>query len=166
MLSKAPFVDLPSAPDSRYHLPPMTLQMYIASIAWLALVLGVLQRRNRKRHVALMLFGIAIDITLVLYLQVTRSAIQTALEFKLDIVQQLHIWLSTAALVLYFPVMFLGFRLLRALNQAQGNQAQGNQGQGNQGQPNSRLRILHIRYAVSAFIFRTAGFLFMFSMWR
>ena len=123
----------------------MTTNMYIATGAWLMLVLGVFARKTRRVHVPCMLVGIATDIALVLYLQVTREAIQTALSFKLELLKQIHIGLSTVALVLYFPVLYLGFRLL-------------------QGKGSYKLRMLHIRVAVTAFFFRCLGFMFMFSM--
>ncbi|MCI5064520.1 hypothetical protein MRY87_02215 [bacterium] len=125
----------------------MTISMWIASIAWVSLVLGYTQRFNRKRHVPLMFFGIFTDILLVLYLQITRSAIQTALEFSLSIPQQIHILFSTIALVLYIPTLILGSKLVR-----------------NVGSATTKKR--HKGIAVTALIFRTLGFCFMFSMWK
>jgi len=125
----------------------MTINMWIASVAWLLLALGYTQRRNRKRHVPLVLAAIGMDIGLVLYLQFTRSAVQKALEFSLKILQQIHIGFSTLALLLYFPILFLGFKLLR-------------------GDRDPKTRLLHIRIATIALIARTLGFCFMFSMWK
>lgn len=119
--------------------------MTIASLAWLCLVLGYLARRKRSRHVPLVVAGIGADLGLVLYLQITREAVQTAVSFSLSPLEQIHILFSTLALVLYFPVLYLGIQLIR-------------------GQKTSRL--LHKRFAVTALIFRTLGFLFMFSMWQ
>ena len=76
----------------------------------------------------------------------TRSAIQSALAFSLKLLQQVHIGFSTIALLLYFPVLYLGFRLWR--------------GGGRPG-----LRDLHRKLACAALFFRTLGFIFMFSMW-
>ena len=83
----------------------MTPSMYFATIAWLVLVIGYLQRRTRSRHVPLMLAGIFMDIGLVLYLELTKHAVETALEFKLSTLQQLHIASSSVALLLYFPLL-------------------------------------------------------------
>ncbi len=124
----------------------MTLNMWIASCAWLLLVVGYGLRRNRNLHVRFVVSGIVLDILLVLYLQVTRSAIQSALAFSLKLLQQVHIGFSTIALLLYFPVLYLGFRLWR--------------GGGRPG-----LRDLHRKLACAALFFRTLGFIFMFSMW-
>ena len=124
----------------------MTINMWIATTAWLLLVAGYLRRRDRRLHVRLMVSGIVLDILLVLYLQVTRSAIQSALAFSLKILQQVHIGFSTVALLLYFPVLYLGVRLVR-------------------GEKTPGLRERHMRVALAALAFRTLGFIFMFSMW-
>ena len=91
----------------------MSAKMWVATFAWMLLVVGFVRRTNRKQHVALMLSGILLDILLVLYLQVTREAIQTAFAFRLSILQQAHIAVSTIALLFYFPVIALGMVLLR-----------------------------------------------------
>ena len=125
----------------------MTINMWIASLAWLCLVVGYLNRKTRSIHVLFMRAGILIDISLVLYLQVTRGAIQKALGFSLEILQQLHIGASTVALLLYFPVLYLGYLLVK-------------------GKGNEKTKALHIKIATTAFFFRTLGFILMFSMWK
>lgn len=122
----------------------MTISMWIATVAWLLLVLGYIARRDRSRHVPLMLSGIGIDIALVTYLQLNRGAIQTALSFRMELLQQLHIGFSTGALILYFPVLYLGIKLI--------------------GAPASALRRTHVRIATVALVLRTVGFVLMFSM--
>jgi hypothetical protein len=117
----------------------MTVSMWIATTAWIALVLGYTRRKHKRQHIPLMLFGIFLDLALVLYLQWTRSAIQTALEFSLSIFEQMHIAFSTTALVLYFPTVYLGVRLLKGLS-------------------NDKIRKTHRIVASSALIFRTLGF--------
>ena len=123
----------------------MTPRMYFAAFAWIILVIGYSQRRIRARHVPLMLTGILMDIGLVAYLEFTKHALETALEFKLGILQQLHIALSSIALILYLPILWLGFALIRghAVNKR-----------------------LHVRLGHMAIIFRTLGFILMFSMWK
>ncbi|MCB0328801.1 MAG: hypothetical protein KDD70_04035 [Bdellovibrionales bacterium] len=125
----------------------MTIYMWIASFAWLCLVTGYSQRKHRARHIPLMLTGIFLDIGLVLFLQITRSAIQTALEFSLSVPAQIHILFSSIALVLYVPILILGAKLVE-----------------HKGGPNTKSR--HIKIATTALFFRTLGFLFMFSMWK
>lgn len=123
----------------------MTLTMYIATLAWILLSSGLVARKQKALHVGLMMTAISLDIALVLYLQITRGAVQTALSFTLSPLEITHIAFSSCALLLYFPVLFLGFRLLR--------------------QSSAQLRRWHVRLALSAYIARTSGFLFMFSMY-
>lgn len=125
----------------------MTANMYVATFAWILLITGYLQRKNRTRHIPLMLTGIFLDIGLVLYLQFTRSAIQTAVSFTLTWIRQLHVISSTFAFVLYFPVLISGWKLAS-----------------DAGSPNMRSR--HIRLATAALVFRTIGFILMFSLWK
>jgi hypothetical protein len=125
----------------------MTLNMYMASVAWLCLVIGFLNWKRRRLHVIFIVCGIVIDVGLVSYLQVTRSAIQTALSFSLDPLQQIHIALSTLALIMYFPTLYFALRLLC------GDEAGG-------------TFVRYKRFVIPAFILRCLGFLFMFSMWQ
>ena len=120
----------------------MTSNMWIALGAWLCLLLGVLRRRERRIHVPLMLTGIGADMLLVIYLQITRGAIQKALSFSLNPVRQLHIAASTTALLLYFPVLYLGQKLLRD-------------------RAGPVTRKYHVRIALTAFVFRTLGLILM-----
>lgn len=116
-----------------------------ATLAYTLLVLGVIQRKSRRLHVALMASGIALDTALVLTLQIQRSVIQEAATETFNLLQAGHILASTLAFALYFPVVFLGV-----------NQFLGRGG--------ARGRAWHIRLAITAFCFRSAGFLLMFSM--
>lgn len=125
----------------------MTIYMYIAACAWITMCGGYFLRRNRRLHPMLMRLAILIDFGLVLYLEATRGAVETALEFKLAVLKQIHIGFSTVALVLYFPVLYFGFHLLK-------------------GPVTAQLRNRHIKFALAAFFFRTLGFIFMFSMWK
>ena len=123
----------------------MSINMYIASCAWILLVFGVLKRRDRRVHVCCVLMAICLDIALVLYLQFTRDAIQTAVGFTLGFWQQAHIAVSSLALVLYFPVLWFGAVLLL-------------------GKGAEKVRSLHLCCAWPAFALRTVGFVLMFSM--
>ena len=125
----------------------MTANMAVATFAWLLLMAGYLLRARREVHVPLMLTGIFTDIGLVLYLEFTRRAVETAVAFTLEPLQQAHVIVSTVALVLYFPVLYLGCRLY--------------------GDPSSAtIRSKHKKVAITALAFRTCGFLLMFSMWK
>jgi len=122
-----------------------TLNMYIASLAWILILFGFFKRREKRLHVPLVLSGITMDFGLVLYLQITRDAIQKASSGTLDFLPQCHILASSTALLLYFPVMFLGFKILK------GNQS-------------PKLRTWHKSIALYCLFFRTLGFFLMFSM--
>ena len=119
--------------------------MCFASFAWLILIIGYTQRFHKNRHVPLMIAGILMDFGLVGYLELTKHAVETALEFKLSLLQQLHIASSSVALILYFPTLWLGFALVRGQLQH---------------------KTAHIRVAKLALLFRTIGFILMFSMWK
>ncbi|MCO6432500.1 MAG: hypothetical protein J5J00_16725 [Deltaproteobacteria bacterium] len=123
----------------------MTIGMWFASAMWVLLAGGYFARHNRRIHVPLVLTAICGDIALVGYLSVTRDAVQTAMQFKLEALQQVHIAASTVALILYFPAAFLGCSLFRG---------------------NEKVRTLHKQIASAALILRTIGFIFMFSMWK
>ncbi len=125
----------------------MTINMYIATCAWLLLLIGYANRKNRRRHVPIMLTGIFLDVALVVYLQITRNAVQIALNFSLAVLQQLHIASATLALVLYFPILYLGSKLVK-------------------GSASNDQRLLHIKLGKAAIIFRTLSFGLMFSMWK
>ncbi|MFN8388652.1 MAG: hypothetical protein U0136_00005 [Bdellovibrionota bacterium] len=125
----------------------MTRNMWVATIAWLLLSTGYFLRRRRALHITLMLTGIFMDISLVLFLEVSRGAIETALSFSLSLMKQLHIAASTTAFLLYFPVLYLGSQLVRGTGDA-------------------RTRERHVRLATLALLFRTLGFFLMFSMWK
>ncbi len=123
----------------------MTAQMWFATAMWLLMVLGYLRRHDRRTHVPLVLTAIFGDLALVIYLELTRGAVETALKFELKILQQSHIAVSSLAMLLYFPLLYLGYQLLNG---------------------KAQYRSLHRKIALSTLCFRTLGFLFMFSMWK
>ena len=123
-----------------------TPYMAIATTAYSAMVWGVFFRREKRLHVALMHLAILLDISLVGLLELQRSAIATAVSFSLNPLQQGHIAASTLALVLYFPILGLGWALYRGRR------------------PEPGFRALHIRIGYAAFALRTIGFILMFAM--
>ena len=102
-------------------------------------------RRERTAHVTLMSLGIAGDLGLVLLLEFQRDAINTAVSFSLSPLQQAHIGVSTIATVLYIPTLYFG--ILRS-----------------RGALDGRGRARHLTFGLLAFLFRTLGFIFMFSL--
>ncbi|OVE80464.1 hypothetical protein BVY02_00040 [bacterium J17] len=129
----------------------MTIYMFIATLACVLLIVGYLFRFKRRLHIALMSSGIFLDVLLVLYLQLTRDAVQTALQFELDYLAQLHIGFSTFALLLYLPISILGVKLLRG-------------GYEPTTQAVKKLRHWHIRFAMPALISRVIGWFLMLSL--
>jgi len=121
--------------------------MYVATLAWLSIAYGYARRFDRSIHIPFVLTGITIDILLVLVLEISRHAVETAFEFKLNPLQQFHILFSTIALLCYFPTLYFGFKLAR-------------------GEKSPGLKKKHIKIATTTLIFRTLGFIFMFSMWK
>lgn len=122
--------------------------MTAATLSYGCLLAGLLLRHTRKAHVTLMTTGIALDLAIVLTLEFQRHAVEKALEFSMLPLQQLHIGTSTVAVLLYIPVLAFGYQRLK-------------------GKGGIRARTLHLRYGTLAFIFRSLGFLLMFSLlWR
>lgn len=119
--------------------------MFVATVAYGLMVLGIFYRKRRKPHAQLMSAAMVIDTTLVLLLQVKRNAVQTALAFSLTPLEQGHIGASTAALLLYLPVSITGWGRYR-------------------GKLGPQWRKAHVVLGSVAFIFRTLGFLLMFSL--
>lgn len=120
-----------------------TPYMATATVAYLMLLAGVLCRREKTLHIPLMAAGIATDISLVLVLELKRSAIATAFGGTLNPLQMGHIALSAGAVLLYFPTVYLGARAARGRA------------------PRNRL---HLYWGRVAFCFRTGGFILMFSL--
>jgi hypothetical protein len=116
-----------------------------ATGAYLLLAAALAFWKNRHRHYNLALVAILLDIGIVLWLQTSRSAVQTALEFKVGMLDQAHIVVSTLALLLYFPLLYMILRL----KNAQPDVVEG------------KLLQVYTWTFAAAFILRTAGFLFI-----
>lgn len=122
-----------------------TPYMALASAAYFCMIAGLLQRKkNRFLHRKLMVAATGLDILLVLSLEIQRNAVKTAMEFSLNPLQQAHVVCSLIAVVLYGFVIFYGYTLWHA--------------------GSVRARQLHKRLGIAAFVFRTLGFLLMFSL--
>jgi len=115
----------------------------LAALAWVLIVAGWTQRRRSRRvHVALALSGIAVDLTLVLILELQRDVVGQTFSKDWSAIQTTHIATSAAAVVLYIPVVILGVLLLRNLAGA-------------------KLRKAHAITAMLALFLRTIGFVCM-----
>jgi hypothetical protein len=137
-------------------LPPLALAilfqfvtpyMSVAGFAYALMITGVLVRkRHRALHALLMGTAIGLDLMVVLLLEIQRNAVATAASFTLSPLQQAHIAASSIATLLYFPVLTLGLIRLKNPSAAEA------------------LRGWHMKLGILAFIFRSLGFLLMFSM--
>jgi hypothetical protein len=123
-----------------------TLYMAGATLGYALMVAGLLLRRQKGPHVALMVAAITLDLGIVLALELQREAIKTALSFTMTALQQTHVFCSATAAGLYFPVLVLGW--MRFTGRAR--------------RPASRA--WHIRLGLTAFVLRTLGFVLMFSL--
>jgi hypothetical protein len=122
-----------------------SLYMGTATFAFFLMLFGMYcRRRDRNRHRALMFSAMGIDLSLVLILEIQRSAMETVLAFDLNPLQISHVLASTLALLLYLPLILLGTSLW--------------------GQESARTRLWHRRLGFAAFTLRTIGFLLMFSL--
>ena len=119
--------------------------MVLSTFAYLTLTTGLILRKTKLIHYKLMGLGIALDVGVGLVLEVQRHAIHTALEFSLGPLQQGHIFASTVATVMFIPIVILGVRRLK-------------------GSKSERFKFWHIRLGLTAFAFRTIGFILMFSV--
>lgn len=81
------------------------------STAVLALIVtGVALRRRRRVHIPIMLSAFVLDVASVLYLQVQRQAVQTAVG-KPTTMLMIHVSLAIGTVILYLVVIPLGWRL-------------------------------------------------------
>lgn len=119
--------------------------MALAMGSYAMMCAGLMLRSERQIHIRLMAAAIALDVGLVLTLEIQRSAVETVMRLGLTPWQMVHVSSSLAAVLLYGPVAYLGWR--RALNLASPQQ-----------------RKLHYDLGRITFALRTVGFLFMFSM--
>lgn len=120
----------------------------LATLAFALLLAGFrLRARSPGRHAALMAAGMALDLGLVLALELTKDAVATAMGPELTGLQRVHVAASSAAVALYVPVFALGaVRLFRPSS------------------ANAALRGWHRRLGYAALAFRAVGFAFMFAM--
>lgn len=122
-----------------------TPYMGVATFAYLSMVGGVFARRHAQLHATLMATAMTLDVGLVLVLEATRHATRTAAGTGLNSFQMMHVIASVVAVLLYLPLAWLGLSAFK-------------------GQATASQRRTHGMIGVTAFIFRTVGFLLMFSM--
>jgi uncharacterized membrane protein YozB (DUF420 family) len=117
----------------------------LASLAFVLIVAGWAQRRNRARHVPLVLAGIGLDLALVVWLELSRGVVEKTMHDDFSMLRWVHIWSSTLAVVLYLPTLWFGFRMLR-------------------GAADPAVRKRHAVVATLALVTRTIGFVCMWGV--
>lgn len=117
--------------------------MFVATCSYLMMIAGLMLRAQKNLHYKLMSMAILLDLSIVLILEIQRHAINTAISLKLTPLQQAHIYASSVATLLYIPIVILGILSL----------------QGYKIKPS-----WHKRLGIAAFVFRTLGFILMFSL--
>lgn len=87
--------------------------LQIVSTGVLGLIgLGVWQRRNPPVHRALMLLAFAVDLGMVLFIELSRHAVDQAVSTHRPLLR-FHVAVSTLALAAYLVQLALGWRLVR-----------------------------------------------------
>ena len=74
------------------------------------LVYGIFQRKNTRIHIPVMLTAFVLDVSLVLYIELTRDATGQALAWgDLPRIMHIHIFLSVMTVVLYLVQIVSGW---------------------------------------------------------
>jgi len=121
----------------------------LATLAFALLVAGWSQRRRRDRHVPLVLSGMALDLAMVVWLEISRGVVEevagAAPHAPFPTIRWVHIASSTLAVALYFPTFWFGLRMLR-------------------GATDPAVRKRHAVFATLALLLRTIGFVCMWGV--
>jgi uncharacterized membrane protein YozB (DUF420 family) len=84
----------------------------VSGLAYVLIIIGMFSIKHRKRHRALMLAAFTIDMSLVLFLELTRDATGQALEFPNGMLG-FHISMSILTVILYFVLIPMGFKMYK-----------------------------------------------------
>lgn len=126
--------------------------MALSTISYAVLVCGMIFRKHSHWHALMMGSGVLLDLTIVVILQSTREAIETATGGALTPFQLTHVISSFFSVMSYFPLVILGLWIFVRDRRDPGRRAWAK---------------WHRRVGVFALFFRTLGFVLMFSMlWK
>jgi uncharacterized membrane protein YozB (DUF420 family) len=96
------------APRSPWRHGVVLSPLKIISIFVCVLIgIGVLVRKNKRVHIPLMIAAFLIDLSMVLYIEITRDAIASA-KAKMGPLMIVHLFLSVTALALYIVQFITG----------------------------------------------------------
>ncbi|MGB0452512.1 MAG: hypothetical protein ACPGJV_02270 [Bacteriovoracaceae bacterium] len=77
--------------------------------------IGIAKRKSRSLHVKLMTIGIIWDVLLVLQIELTRSAINTASKVTSNNwLMNFHVTIAITTVVLYFVQIYFGRKLMKS----------------------------------------------------
>lgn len=94
-------------------MPDLNTIFHGLSVVAIALVFAaILNRRNAKRHIPLILAAFAVDLGLVLSIELNRGAIKTVVAGGPAILY-IHVTLAVAVLVLYAHQIWCGWSLVK-----------------------------------------------------
>ena len=85
----------------------------VSLFALLLIAQGLRVRRDRRLHARWMLSAFAVDMALVLYIELSRGAVEQALDPRISGILQIHIAFSTLAAIGWFCLVILGVLMLR-----------------------------------------------------
>ncbi len=91
---------------------------WISAFVCVLIVLGVLNRRRKKVHIPLMVSALAIDLGIVLYLELTRALIESIPNRPMTGLLIFHITLSCIVLALYGCQVYTGIKNARGQRSA------------------------------------------------
>ena len=90
-----------------------TATQWLSIFVCVMLATGVLFRRRRRVHIPLMLTAFAIDLGIVLYLEIARHVIESLVDRPMTVLLVVHILLSVLVLVLYVVQVVTGIKKAR-----------------------------------------------------
>ena len=73
----------------------------LSVLVFILLVCGVVARHRKRAHIPLMITAMAIDLGMVVYLEVTRAVVESVAREPMTALKLVHILLSVVVLVLY-----------------------------------------------------------------
>ncbi len=85
-----------------------------STIIVLLMVIGISLRKDRRKHVPMMLLVIFWDIILVLQIELTRGAIAKASKVATNtMIMNIHVTLAISTVILYFFMLYSGRKLIK-----------------------------------------------------
>lgn len=90
----------------------LTMQFLVSTGVILLLAYGLYQRHNRKIHIPVMFTAFGIDLALVLYIELTKGAVEQAIDGPTPLLG-FHILISLITVLLYIALIILGVQVLQ-----------------------------------------------------